>query len=93
MACLEGHERRSVLAMARVDVKIVLLGQQSIGEVACCITAANASFGPCQNNLRSPFTSKVSLLQASLVYWIDTLLGSLKASPRTQLALRLLQKR
>jgi hypothetical protein len=79
--------------MARVDVKVVLLGQQSIGEVACCIAAAKPFFGPGQNNVRNPFTSDVTFLQASLICWIGTLLGSLKASPRTQSALRLLLKR
>ena len=79
--------------MARVDVKVVLLGQQSIGEVFCCIAAAKSFFGPGQNNLRFPFTSDVTLLQASLVCWIGTLLDFLKASPRTQSALRLLLKR
>ncbi len=79
--------------MARVDVKVVLLGQQSIGEVVCCIAAAKSFFGPGQNNLRIPFTSDATLLQASLVCWIGTLLGFLKVSPRTQSALHLLLKR
>lgn len=79
--------------MARVDVKVVLLGQQSIGEVTCCIAAAEPFFGPGRNNLRTPYTSEVTFLQASLVCWIGILPGSLKVSPRIQSALRLLLKR
>jgi len=61
--------------MARVDVKVVLLGQQSIGEVDCCTAAAKSFFSPGQNNLsfRLPLTlpcCRQVLFVGSVHYWV-----------------------
>ena len=64
-----------LVRMARVDVKVVLLGQQSIGEVACCIAAAKSFFAPVNTTsetrlpLTLPFCRQV-LFVGSVHYWV-----------------------